>query len=189
MGAFFRRDEASFPRKPWLVPDPELREKWRLWLDAMPGPRVGIAWTGGMFLTNREGRSATLDDFLPVMKQAGTIISLEYRDDEEPIKEWNKDYPEYQVIRPPIDVNNYDDTVALLAELDRVVSVTTTIVHACGALGRQCDCIVPAVLTSSQWRYGLEGDEMLWYPKGSVKMHRQKHGEEGLSAVIKRVVR
>lgn len=189
LGAFFRRSDESFPRKTWLVPNDDLRLKWREWLSAYPGKKVGIAWTGGMFLTNREGRSASLDDFSPIITEDVTAISLEYRDEAQAITEWNEKNPKRRVVRPPVDAENYDDMIALLAELDLVVSVTTTVVHACGAIGKKCYCIVPSVLTSSQWRYGLEGDEMLWYPPGSVMLYRQRRSEQGLSMVIRRVAK
>ena len=187
MGHFFRRKDGDFPRKPWLVPDATLREKWREWLDALPGKKCGIAWTGGIFLTNREGRSASLEDFDAIMQPGATYISLEYRDEVQSIKAWNDSHPTRQVIRPPVDQDNYDDVVALLAELDHVISVTTTVIHACGAIGKECWVIVPNVLTSSQWRYGLDGDEMLWYPEGTVRMFRQKRSENGLSMVLNRI--
>lgn len=183
----FRNEDKDFPRAPWLKCNDELRAKWREWLDALPGTKIGIAWTGGIFLTNREGRSATLAEFDPLIPREGTAISLEYRDEDEAVKAWNEAHPDRKVIIPPVDRDNYDDTLALLAELDLVASVTTTIIHACGAIGRQCFCIVPSVLTSSQWRYGIDGDEMIWYPRGSVQLFRQRRNENGLSMVIARV--
>ena len=189
LGAIFRHRAEDFPRRPWLVPSPDLRQKWRTWLDELPGVKCGIAWTGGIFVTNRAGRSATLEDFSALMMPGATYISLEYREDETAVAEWNAAHPGQQIVRPPVNQDDYDDVIALLAELDHVVSVTTSIVHACGAIGRQCWCIVPAVLTSSQWRYGLDGDEMLWYPPGSVRMFRQRPDEDGLREVIRRVAK
>jgi tetratricopeptide (TPR) repeat protein len=187
LGHWYRHRDSDFPRRPWLVPSPELRAKWREWLDQFPGQHCGIAWTGGIFLTNRAGRSARLRDMDEVIQPGATYFSLEYRDDKEAVEEWNAAHPLQRVIRPPFDHDDYDDTVAFLAEMDYVIAATTTVVHACGAMGRQCACFVPAEITSSQWRYGLEGDEMIWYPPGSVTMYRQNRSEADMRMVLHRI--
>ena len=189
LGYYFRKKDEDFPRKPWLVPCPELRAKWREWLDNFPGLKCGIAWTGGIWLTNRNGRSATLPDMDKIMATGATYISLEYRDDEEAVDAWNEANPLRKVIRPPVDQDDYDDTVALLAELDYVISATTTVVHACGGLGRQCACFVPAELNASQWRYGLERDDIIWYPTDSVRLYRQHRSESHMGMVLYRVAK
>ena len=190
VGHAFRKKDADFPRKAWIKTDPEKREKWREWLNALPaGRNIGIAWTGGIFLTNRKGRSCTLDQFDEIIKPGANYICLEYRDFPNDVKTWNEQNPDRKIHVPPVDANDYDDTLALLEELDLVVSVTTTIIHACGAIGKRCLCIVPSMLTSSQWRYGIEGDEMLWYPPGSVTLLRQHRSEDDLKMVIRRAAK
>lgn len=189
LGYYFRKKDADFPRKPWLVPCPDLRAKWREWLDMWPGLKCGIAWTGGIWLTNRNGRSVTLPDMDKILAPGATYISLEYRDDAEAVQAWNEANPSRKVVRPPVDPDDYDDTVALLAELDYVISATTTIVHACGGLGRQCACFVPAEITSSQWRYGLEREDIIWYPPDSVRLYRQARSEAHMGMVLWRLSR
>ena len=189
LGKWYRRSDEAFPRKPWLVPDPARRAMWREWLDNHPGQKCGIAWTGGTFLTNRMGRSASLEDMAPVMLPGATYVSLQYQDCKAEVDEWNAKHPSAKIVIPPVDEDNYDDTVSLLAELDHVMSVTTTVVHACGAIGRQCWCIVPAVITSAQWRYGLEGDDMIWYPPNSVSLYRQRKEEASLAPAIRRMAK
>ena len=75
-----------------------------------------------------------------------------------------------------VDKDNYDDTLALIAALDEVVTVTTAVVHACGAMGRTCRVLVPE---APMWRYAYRCHEgMIWYPRGSIEMHRQTPGED-----------
>jgi tetratricopeptide (TPR) repeat protein len=188
LGHFYRKTDKDFPRKPWLVTDDKLRAKWRRFLNLYPGRHVGIAWTGGIFLTNRRGRSVTLEQFAPLLQPGATYFSLEYRDDYQEVKDWNASH-DVRVVRCPVDPENYDDVLALLAELDHVMSTTTTVIHACGAIGKSCWVLVPSVLTSSQWRYGLRGDEMLWYPPGVVRMYRQAPNDETMGDAIKRMAR
>ena len=117
-----------------------------------------------------------LDDLRPVLELPGSFIDLSYMDNGLEIARWNIDHAT-QVIRPPVDATDYEDTIALLAALDEIATVTTSIVHACGALGRSCHVLVPEV---AQWRYAYrygDGSEMIWYPAGSVTLYRQKPGE------------
>jgi hypothetical protein len=65
-------------------------------------------------------------------------------------------------------IDDYDETAALVCALDKVLTVCTAIVHLTGALGRPAVVMVPF---ASDWRYGAEGDQMLWYP--SVRLVRQ----------------
>ena len=69
----------------------------------------------------------------------------------------------------PDAIDDYDETAALVCALDAVVSVCTAVVHLGGALGRPVYVVVPL---SPEWRYGLDGDSMPWYP--SVKLFRQQ---------------
>jgi ADP-heptose:LPS heptosyltransferase len=65
-------------------------------------------------------------------------------------------------------IDDYDETAALVCALDCVLTVCTSLVHLTGALGRPAIVMVPF---GSDWRYGAQGDRMLWYP--SVRLVRQ----------------
>ena len=54
------------------------------------------------------------------------------------------------------------DTAAIIAELDLVVSVDTSIAHLAGALGKTCLLLVPGY--SPDWRWMSERDDSPWYP-------------------------
>lgn len=65
------------------------------------------------------------------------------------------------------------DTLALIAEMDLVITVDTSVVHLAGALGKQAWLLLPY---RYEWRWGLEGESNHWYD--SVKVLRQKrHGD------------
>ena len=65
-------------------------------------------------------------------------------------------------------IDDYDQTAALVSSLDLVISVCTAVIHLGGALGRPVWVMAPY---SPEWRYGLKGSSMYWYP--SVRMFRQ----------------
>ena len=186
LGKFYRRTNEDFPRKAYIVADAERRKKWREWLSQFPKPWVGIAWKGGIQRTNEKARSMQLRELEPFIRLGGTPISLDYHDSGLEIARWNIDHLE-QVILPPIDQKgDYDEVLALIAELDHVVTVQTTVAHACGAMGKKATVIVNNI---PAWRYQYGGDSLMWYPENSVRIYRQKHGEQGWPHVIARAVR
>jgi ADP-heptose:LPS heptosyltransferase len=61
-----------------------------------------------------------------------------------------------------------DDTAAIVAELDLVISVDTSIAHLAGALGRPLWVLLPF---APGWRWLLGSDESPWYP--TARLFRQ----------------
>lgn len=187
LGRFYRNRDSDFPRKAYILPDQDRVSKWQDWLSKFPRPWFGIGWKGGIQATQTHLRSIRLEELRPVLELPGSFIDLSYMDNSAEIARWNIEN-KAQVIRPPVDTGDYDDTIALIAALDEMVSVTTSAVHVCGALGRTCHVLVPEV---AQWRYAYrygDGMQMIWYPD-TVKMYRQVPGEVGWSHAIKRVAK
>lgn len=185
LGKFYRNEDAEFTRKAYLKPDPKLQEEWRQFLAPYPRPWVGVAWLGGAPATNNRRRSLRLGDLAPLLNQDGTFVSLCYQNVGREVAEWNIRNRQ-QVLVPVIDNENIDEIVALVSVLDHVVSVTTTVAHVCGALGRKAQVLVPNV---PAWRYGMSGDDMIWYPENSVRLYRQANGEQDFEHAIARLVR
>ena len=78
--------------------------------------------------------------------------------------------------------SDLDDLAALISALDLVVSVDNTNVQLAGALGRPVWVLLPG---SPEWRYGVGGDSMPWYP--SAKLYRRDQNEDW-EAVLARMV-
>lgn len=188
LGSFVRKRDSDFPRKAYITADREMVEKWRRWLSAFPRPWVGIAWKGGIPQTNKKQRSLSLEQYAPVLAMPGTFIDMSYDDSGLEVSRWNLG-GQAQIRKPPIDERNFDDTIALTAALDDVVTVTTTLAHVCGALGRHAYVLVPIV---PQWRYAYridDGKTCIWYPQDSIRLYRQMPGEQDFSHAINRVVK
>jgi hypothetical protein len=167
----YRRTDEDFPRKGFLVPDPERWIQWRSLLDTLPGRKIGIAWTGGLDTTFKSRRSFSLEALLPILKTPGvTWVSLQYTAPEGldefcqkhgiTIKHWAR------AVEKGCD---YDETAALIANLDAVVSVTTAVVHLCGALGKKCYVLVPK---KARWFYASNDHKHRWY--SSLELFRQE---------------
>ena len=180
---YYRTRDHHFPRAAYLTPDPEKVAKWKAWLEQFPKPWIGVSWSGGIQNTQKHLRSLKLEDLAPVLEKPGSFIDLSYRDSSNEVALWNAKGLA-QVNRPPLNQDDYEDTCALAYALDEVVTVTTALVHVCGAMGRTAKVLVPE---APMWRYAHRcGDGMIWYPEDSVKLYRRVPGEEWAST-IKRV--
>ena len=160
---FLRRSDESFTGESFLKADPERCLQWRALLDTLPGLKIGIAWTGGNPNTLKDQRSFDLATFACLFDLPHTFISLEYEEPDlagYPVKHWGR------AVNKGVD---YDETLALISELDLVICVTTTAVHAAGALGVPCWCLVPKYPSS---RFLLDGYDIPWH--GSVVLRRQE---------------
>lgn len=167
---FYRNANEDFPGTPYLVPDPQRAVMWRALLDSLgPKLKVGITWTGGMRKTFKHLRSMSLEDLEPIWRQNATFVSLQY-----------KDAPEVDEIERETGIKihhwphanqtkDMDDQVALMSQLDLVVTVQQTAVHIGGALGVPTWAMIPK---APLWRYGLTGSTIPWYK--SVRLYRQR---------------
>ena len=165
-----RRASDQFPQHHgYLIPKLESQLAWRTRLAKLPGKlKVGVSWIGGAPITRKHLRSHTLASWLPLLGLTEIdFISLQYTDCHEElaavqqaagIKIWHW--------RDAID--DFDQTAALVSQLDLVISVCTTVVHLAGALNVPAWVMTPA---TPEWRYLNQGTHMPWY--GSVLLFRQ----------------
>lgn len=187
LGRFYLNKDSDFERKPYISPRQDLVEKWKSFLADKPKPWVGIAWMGGIQQTHKHLRSVPISDFAPIINRVGTCIDMSYQDSLKDVSAWNIDNVK-QVVKPPIDTSDFDDTVALCSVLDDVVCVTTTLLHVRGALGLPCKVLVPS---TPQWReaHKLPDDSMIWYSPDSVKFFRQNPSEKDFNKTIERLIK
>ena len=167
----YRKKDEDFPRTPFLTADPERRLQWRTLLDTLPGKKIGIAWTGGLPNTFQSRRSFNLEGLLPILKTPGiTWVSLQYKDPGKEIEALKEKHGiEVKHWARATEAQDYDETAALVAELDCVVSVTTAVVHLCGALGKKAYVLVPK---KARWFYHSDSPKHRWYD--SLELFRQQ---------------
>ena len=181
---WYRRKASDYSGKPYLVADPERRLMWRSLFDSWgKRPTIGIAWSGGVAVTHRGTRRADLNAWLPILGMDCDFVSLEYKNRREDIDALQR-RRKVKIHEFPFATasEDYDDTAALVAELDFVVCVPTSVVHLAGALGVQTLCMVHE---TPNIHYGCTGVDMPYY--GSVELFRRKDNEwpKAVSAVAK----
>lgn len=191
LGQHYRKATTDFPGTAYLKADPDRVTMWRALWDQKKSrrarPVIGVAWTGGIAQTGGKFRRWSLKDLLPVFNAQPDAhwVCLQYRDAADEIAEFRDEHPEVDIAQYPYATltADYDDTAALVASLDGVFSMQTSVVHLAGALGVPTVC---GVALSGQWRYGESGDRMPWY--GSVRLFRQdKLGTWGLKGAARMI--
>ena len=175
---------ASVPAPPsYLAADPARAAAWRRRLGpAADGkPRIGLAWRGNPVHKNDGRRSIGADQvaaFARWLDACCELVALQ--------RDWREDeaaLAQAGLLRDVADsLVDFADTAALVATLDLVITVDTSIAHLAGALGKPVWILLPAL---ADWRW-LDGrDDSPWYP--SARLWRQRPGE-AWPAVLARVV-
>jgi Flp pilus assembly protein TadD len=154
---------------PYLHADPARRQAWGERLAALTPPgyrRVGIAWAGRPTHNNDFNRSASLDDFSPLSALPGVVLlSLQKGDRQSQIGGYLGRAP---LLNLGPELTDYEDTMAVTAHLDLLVTVDTSVAHVAGAMGRPAWVVLPY---APDWRWLLDRDDTPWYP--SLRLFRQ----------------
>jgi tetratricopeptide (TPR) repeat protein len=165
-----RRTPDALPGAPYLAPRPEVVQRWA---DRL-GPRrerlrIGVSWRGGAASTRTQARSLPLAALAPILDLPGVeAVSLQYGDVVGELAAFNAGRDRPVRAFTAAETDDFEDLAGLVANLDLVVSVQTSLVHLTGALGRPCLALIP---TAAEWRYGVAGEAMAWYR--SVRLLRQ----------------
>lgn len=164
LGMFYRQSDESFPRQAYIKADPERVLQWRALFDSWGKPVIGIAWSGGNFLTQSVIRNVTAKSFKPLIDAVDAVfVSLEYKDPSAEIRASGLPIKWFERATMPKD---YDETAGLVGACDAIVGIHTSALHLAGAMGKPVRCLVPDV---PQWRYNR--DDMPWYP--DFKLYRK----------------
>ena len=173
---------------PYLAADAAAVARWRGRLGALPqepgGRRVGLVWAGGrraadpLSVRVDRRRSMPLAALAPLAAVAGvSFVSLQ------------KGPPGREAVPAGMvlhdwtgELEDFADTAALIAALDLVICVDTSVVHLAGALGRP---VWMLDRYDSCWRWLRERADSPWYP--TLRRFRQETpGDWG--GVVARVV-
>ena len=140
--------------------------------------KAGLVWAGNPAHANDRNRSVALAELVPLLGVPGVAwFSLQQGGRAAQIAET----PGANALVPLPPETTLLDTAALVAELDLVVSVDTSIAHLAGALAKPTWLLLPF---APDWRWGLEREDSAWYP--TMRLFRQK-GPRAWSPVVARV--
>lgn len=175
-----RQRAEDFPKTSgYLRADPERTAAWRARLAALgPGPWIGLAWRGGSTRSRGSARSVPSDALTPLLEIPSVRFASLQHDAATGELASLGERAGGRLTQFPEALVDYDETAALVAALDLVISVQTAVIHLAGALGRPVWVMLPLV---TEWRYGSTGERMRWYP--SMRLFRQTRGSEWFDVI------
>jgi len=156
--------EAAIPcAVPYLVPDPVKTGHWRQAVGQGGGPRIGLSWRGNPVPAQR---SIALESLLPLLRapQASFVTLQKNLTAEE--RALLQGMPNVSVVDE--ELASFDDTAAVLAGLDLVITIDSAVAHLAGALGRPTWVLLKL---GSDWRWMSDREDTPWYP--TARLFRQ----------------
>jgi tetratricopeptide (TPR) repeat protein len=170
---------------PYIAVPASAHERWSELFAAAPtsgqrNPRIGVVWAGQAQHTNDKNRSIPFESLTSLFSIEGVqwvSLQKERRPDE------MDDYvAQHGWLDPMGEVEDYEDTAAIVEQLDLVICVDTSVTHLAGALGKPVWLLLPSM---PDWRWLLNSkDSSPWYP--TMRLFRQTY-PEGWGPVIERV--
>jgi tetratricopeptide (TPR) repeat protein len=157
---------------PYLYADAAAAAQWKQRLDAFGTgrPKIGIVWAGNPHHRNDAQRSCNLAHFERLKSIDAEFFSLQKGSaakDPRPAGFIAHDLSHH--------INDFGDTAAIMANLDLVIAVDTSVAHLAGALGRPCWVLLPY---AGEWRWLLNRADSPWYP--TLRLFRQpRRGDWG----------
>jgi tetratricopeptide (TPR) repeat protein len=164
---------------PYLGAGAQAAADWATRLGSSGHLRIGLAWSGRPAHTNDHNRSIPLQSFLPLLDGIdATFVGLQ-RDVRSADMELLRGRSD--VLHFGNDLKNFTDTAALIANLDLIVSVDTSVAHLAGALAKPVWVLLPYI---PDWRWLLDRNDTPWYP--TAQLFRQDETRQW-GSVIDRV--
>ena len=119
--------------------------------------KIGLCWAGSAHHANDARRSIGFDRLAPLLQERDIAwFSLQHG------AERGGDLIEWS------ERDNLDDVAAMIAALDLVITVDTSIAHLAGAMARPTWLMLPY---APDWRWGIAGERTPWYP--TMRLFRQ----------------
>lgn len=161
-------DSIPFPDG-YLSPSVGQVARWRMVVDNFATPstlRIGFAWDGRKTFRN-DKRSIPLEKLTPLFELEGTaFISLQKGEQAQQLKSLPA---KYNILDISDQLQTFADTAALIAGLDLVICVDTSVAHLSGAVG--CPTWV-MLKVGPDWRWLELRNDSPWY--SSVRLYRQQ---------------
>ena len=151
----------SIPNQvPYFKPSAKKRDQWRRRLHQRR-INIGLVWSGSNIDPSRRCPLSQLG-FLGDLADVSVFgIQKELPDPTEKLPEWLEN------LGPELD--DFDDTAALLSALDLIISIDTAGAHLAGALNKPVWVLLPRI---PDWRWLLKRDDSPWYP--GMRLYRQE---------------
>jgi ADP-heptose:LPS heptosyltransferase len=168
---------------PYLRAEPAQVEQWAVRLAEYAEFKVGICWRGSKEYLRDSARSPGLEPFKKLFGLANTrFVSLQPGSRDAFLAAAGAAALD---IGHEIDVRDFEETAALIQNLDLVITCDTAVGHLAGALGKTVWVLVPFY---ADWRWLAEREDSPWYPHTRVFRQTRRGGwEELFERVVQRL--
>lgn len=155
------------PQAPKIAADRALIAHWRTKLaEEGNALKVGLAWAGSKGQANDHNRSLPLSMLKPLIDTPNVrYYSLQKAG---PGPQSIEPAEQLKLIDKTAELTDFADTAALIANLDLVISVDTSVSHLAGAMDKP---VWTLLSYAACWRYLLDREDSPWYP--SMRLFRQ----------------
>jgi len=172
----------NVPPAGYLAPPARLVEEWREKLDKLcpkGKKRVALVWAGRPTHKNDKKRTMRLKQFAPLFARDDICIVTVQKGEQ--IAQAGGYYGRAPLINLGPDISDFLDTMAILKNVHRLVTIDTSVAHIAGAIGVPGALVLPH---APDWRWLLNRDDTPWYP--SIKLYRQQKAYDW-TGVVERV--
>jgi tetratricopeptide (TPR) repeat protein len=162
-----------YAQRPYLAVPPDRIARWHDRTAHAGRPRIGLAWSGRQGHDNDAHRSVPFARLAPLFAagdRSYVCLQSEIRDSDRDA------VAQSRLIRLPFA--DFADTAAVIASLDAVVTVDTSVAHVAGALGKPVLLLLP---WACDFRWLLERTDSPWYP--TARLFRQPAPNDWASAI------
>jgi len=177
--AFATRLETIPSAVPYLQASSSAVAKWNTRLGPNRRLRVGLAWSGRPMPRHR---SIPLGSLLSLLDMDATFVSLQkdVKPEDASILSERSD-----LLHFGDDLQDFTETAALIANMDLVISIDTSVAHLAGALAKPIWVMLPF---TPDWRWLLDRDDSPWYPTARLFRQSETRSWEGVIARVREVL-
>jgi hypothetical protein len=178
----FRTTPTDVPAHiPYIAVPPEYALLWQTLLGQRRHARIGVAWSGRQ---HRPQRSMPLGALAPLLLFRP---DLEFHSLQKAMPDADRQWLAVHdvMVDHSAEQRNFTDAAALVAAMDLVLSVDTSLAHLAGALGKPVWIMLPF---SADWRWLVGRNDTPWYPTARLFRQRQPGDWDGVVAEVARTL-
>jgi tetratricopeptide (TPR) repeat protein len=162
----FRTEMNSIPAAvPYAIPHQADVRRWaKLLGEDRNRLRVGLVWSGQSTQKHNRNRSIPIAQLAPLAAvQNVDLYSLQFGDAGKQLPP-----PGLRLVDHTSKLTDFAETAALMANLDLIITIDTSVAHLAGAMGCQTWVLLPLV---ADFRWLMDRSDSPWYP--TMRLFRQ----------------
>jgi tetratricopeptide (TPR) repeat protein len=159
---------ATLPAQtPYLIPDEQKVEGWRVRLASERRLKVGLVWTGNSTHQRNPFRSVGLQAYATAFKHLRNIAfySLQF-DAAEHIRRAQANG--FEIADYTAEMKDYDDSAAFMRNMDLIITICTSAAHLAGAIAARTWLLLDV---NPHWVWLTGRSDSPWYP--TLTLYRQ----------------